>query len=152
MFNLFLKNKSVIRTFTASIFLCGISFYIHSAPKVKPLAIEETVPINFGTIAGDNGICSMQSGGVLVGSSGQSCSGIQTPAEFRVGGTNGQVVDISVTGGTVQGITFRPLIDGPSIITMQGSSTSIFVIGELELNGASQGSISIPYIFSANYQ
>lgn len=131
--------------------LIGIPFYLHAA-KIKPITIEEAATINFGTIAGDNGICTMQSGGVLVGSAGQSCSGIQTPAEFRVGGTNGQVMDLLVTGGTAQGITFRPMIDGPSVITMKGSSTSVFVIGELELNNPGQGNISIPYIFSANYQ
>jgi len=140
----------------AQLFLTGLLliffFNTSHAAKIKAISIEESVQINFGTIAADNGICTMQSGGTLSGSAGQFCSGIETPAEFIVGGTNGQIIELMVTGGSNLGVTFRPAIDGSSIITMQGSSTSVFIIGEIELNNVSQGNISIPYIFSANYQ
>lgn len=134
---------------------CGVLSLFSSiaiSAKIKPVSIQEVTAINFGTLAADNGICTMQSGGVLVASAGQSCSGIQTPAEFKVNASNGEVLIASVTGGNTQGITFRPQIDGSEIITVKGSSVDIFIIGELEFNNVSQGVYAIPYIVTVNYQ
>ncbi|GAA6135928.1 hypothetical protein NBRC116188_27180 [Oceaniserpentilla sp. 4NH20-0058] len=124
----------------------------YAAPKLKTITISEVTAIDFGTISSENGICTMQSGGNLLGSSGQTCSGIQTPGEFDIRATNGEFMNLSVQGGSTQGLTFRPQIDGPSLITLSGGANTVVIIGELELLNVNQGSFNIPYTFSANYE
>lgn len=117
----------------------------------KPVELLETQQIDFGLLSPENGICTMLSGGALVGSQGQSCSGAGIPGEIQITGESNQVVGISFIPGTQDGITFRPQVDGPSSIILKGKK-SITIIGELEFSNAQEGSFSIQYTLSANYE
>jgi len=124
-----------------------------AAAKLKPLTIQEVISINFGVLVAEDGICTMSSGGVLSGSNGQTCSGVQTPAQFTVGGSNNRNVIIGVTSGSASGVTFNPVVDGPSLITLSGGgSIDVLVIGDLVVSNAAQGAIQVPYTFSVNYE
>ncbi|WP_145999246.1 hypothetical protein [Oceanicoccus sp. KOV_DT_Chl] len=120
---------------------------------VTAVSISEDTQIDFGILTNEDGTCTMASGGALTGSNGQSCTGTETPAAFTVDGTDGKVVDLSVTAGSaVDGVTYTPVIDGASTATLTGGSATVAVIGNLVLASATDGDKDIAYTFTANYQ
>ena len=120
---------------------------------VTAISISEDTEIDFGTLTNEDGTCTMASGGALTGSAGQTCTGTETPAAFTVNGTDGAVVDVSVTAGAaVDGVTYNPVIDGASTATLTGGNATVAVIGNLVLSSATDGDKNIAYTFTANYQ
>jgi hypothetical protein len=120
---------------------------------VTAVSINEDTQIDFGLLTNENGTCTMAASGVLTGSAGQSCTGTETPAAFTVSGTDGKVVNLSVTAGAaVGGVTYNPVIVGASSATLTGGSATVAVIGNLVLASATDGDKNIAYTFTANYQ
>lgn len=120
---------------------------------VSAITISEDTQIDFGQVINTDGTCNMASGGSLSGTAGMGCTGVETPAAFTINGTTGAVVDISVTAGAaVDGVTYNPVVDGILTRTLSGGTTSVNVIGNIVLSGASDGVKDIAYTFTANYQ
>ena len=120
---------------------------------VDELSMEESVSINFGVLENRDGTCSMDSSGNLAGVGGQTCSGISTPGEFKISGTEDQTIQVAVTSGTaVDGVNFVPAISGGDIYSLTSGETTIKVIGEQVLDSATLGHKSITYTLTANYQ
>jgi len=120
---------------------------------VSAITITEVEQIDFGQIINLDGTCTMSSGGSLSGTVGMGCTGSETPGSFDITGTSGAVVDVSVTAGaTIDGVTYNPNIDGALSRTLTGGSATINVIGNIQLNSASDGVKDIAYTFTANYQ
>jgi len=120
---------------------------------VDPLVITETSSLTFGNITNLNGSCVMQDDGVLLASGGQTCSGSQVPAQFNISGNDGSLVDIVVQANhTEPGLTFIPKLVGSESKSLTGGSTSVQVVGTLNISNASDGNYYIPYIVTVNYQ
>ncbi len=120
---------------------------------VSAITITEDTQIDFGQIINLDGTCTMSSGGSLSGTAGMGCTGTETPATFTITGTSGAVVNLAVANGaTVDGVSYFPVIDGPTSRTLSGGSVSVDVVGNISLSGASDGVKDIAYTFTANYQ
>ena len=118
--------------------------------------VEDT-EVDFQTIPADAGTCTMALSGALSGQCAGSPDG--TPGAFSVTGTAGQVVDVSVGGGTTQAlVTFNPDLDGAGTTsgtaTLDGSgNASIAVAGNLDIqSGAPGGARVLNYTITVNYQ
>jgi len=150
-------NKLLLTFATASLLSsAAMADDLASTANVNVLAaltLAETTQIDFGTIGIEDGTCTMASGGALTGSGGQTCSGTQTPGLFTITGTDGQVLDLSVTAGAaVDGVTYNPVIDGAATATLTGGTATVDMIGNLVLSSATAGVKAISYTFTANYQ
>lgn len=121
---------------------------------VDELSVAELKKMDFGVIDSRNGKCRMDVDGALTGSDGQNCSGLSIPGEFRISGSQDQLIEISVESSSpVDGIVFNPeLADGPAYTLSSEGETTIKVVGELVLNSATAGAKSISYTLTANYQ
>ncbi len=122
---------------------------------ISALSITETTEIDFGNIAAVDGTCTMDAAGSLSGSNADlNCTGTATPATFTLSGEAAEAVDMSVTAGpAVGGVTFNPVIEGASTVTLDGSGgAAITVRGSLSLSSATVGDKDIAYTFTANYQ
>ena len=120
---------------------------------VSALSITEETEVDFGQVVNVDGTCTMGSGGILSGSAGMGCTGRETRGIIRVDGTVNAYVDASVSAGpSVDGVSFTPRIDGKKTRILSKGDAHFPVIGDIILNGATDGEKDIPYIFTANYQ
>lgn len=120
---------------------------------VENLSMSQSQALNFGSIENIDGICIMASGGTLSGQDGQNCSGSSSPGEFIISGSVDQSIIITVDASAGEdGVVFTPEIDGSSIRTLDGGSTTVKIIGQLSLNTATLGAKNIEYTITANYQ
>ena len=120
---------------------------------VEAVDMSTVSELNFGNISQLDGTCSMASSGVLTASDGQDCAGSSSPGIFEVAGTTGQSITLNVSaGGSVDGVSFTPKIDGALTRTLSGGKVSIEVIGDLTLSNATLGDKAIAYTVTANYQ
>jgi spore coat protein U-like protein len=116
-----------------------------TAQIVKPLTLSWVGNLNFGSIiVQDNGTISMDATGAVTCSASLTCSGTVSPAEYKVTGTNNQVVQINkpnvtLTNSANPGTDLTLVLNGygPTSVTLpnSGSTGSNFKLG---------GSIAIP--------
>ncbi len=76
------------------------------------LDVRQETAIDFGQIRNTSGTCTMGANGVLSGTEGMECTGTETPGTFIVSGSAGNIIDVSVTGGSEDGVFFAPRING----------------------------------------
>ncbi len=120
---------------------------------VTAVNISEVSVIDFGVVENADGTCTMDASGALSGSDGQTCDGSATPGEFLISGEIGQNIVVSTTSTiTVDGVSFAPTIEGSNVRTLDDGTTTVKIIGEITLGGASEGNKNIDYIITANYQ
>lgn len=119
---------------------------------VPAININEEAEIDFGQLSNIDGTCYMSSGGTLSGTTGMDCVGSQAPGVFSISGLIGAVINISVTQGSIDGVTFDPVIDGELSRTLANGSTTVTILGSLTLNNALDGDKNISYTFTANYE
>lgn len=119
---------------------------------VPAINISEETEIDFGQLSNIDGTCFMSSDGTLSGTTGMDCVGSQAPGVFSISGLSGAVINISVSQGSIDGVTFDPVIDGELSRTLEGGSTTVTILGSLTLNNALDGDKNITYTFTANYE
>lgn len=119
---------------------------------VPAINISEDAEIDFGQLSNIDGTCYMSNDGSLSGTTGMDCVGNQAPGVFSISGLNGAVINISVSQGSIDGVTFNPVIDGELSRTLEGGSTTVTILGSLTLNNALDGEKNISYTFTANYE
>lgn len=145
---------------TVSAILSSASFSVLAVSEIASARVEivpainisEENEIDFGRISNVDGTCIMSAGGSLNGSAGMECTGSQTPGEFLVSGLSGAVLSISVTQGSIDGVTFNPTLPNGSSITLIGGSQRVTILGSIQLADAIEGNKNITYTFTANYQ
>ena len=104
-------------------------------------------------IINENGTCSMGNQGDLTGTGGQTCFGSGTRSKFWVFGDVGYSFFVMVSGSSSNGITFNPVIKGNASRTINANGRrNIRIVGDLVLNNASQGSFTLDYVVSVNYE
>lgn len=125
------------------------------------LVITENTEVDFGDIAPVDGTCLMASDGSLsTTATGMSCTGTETAGSFTVTGSADAGVSFSVAdSGTVDGVTFSPLIDvglggtGQSTsLTLSGGTSTVTVYGDLTLSSATPGAKTLSYTVTADYE
>ncbi|MEM8499195.1 MAG: hypothetical protein AAF542_14315 [Pseudomonadota bacterium] len=115
------------------------------------LDVRQETAIDFGQIRNAPGTCTMSSNGALSGTDGLECAGTETPGSFVVTGSANSVIDVSVTGGSEDGVYFAPRIEGANQRALSNGVARIVVLGSLELEKTSPGTKQISYTFTANY-
>lgn len=121
--------------------------------KIVPaIQIDEETEVDFGLLSNIDGTCFMAADGSLSGSAGMDCIGNETPGVFSIRGASGAVINISATQGTIGGVTFNPVIAGNINRTLNDGSTTVTILGNLVLNGATEGTKVITYTLVANYE
>lgn len=120
---------------------------------VPPLEINELQSINFGSLGNLDGSCEMLDSGLLNPSGDQSCSDTRTPGIFSITGGSDQQISVLVTAGAPSGgVSFTPKLVGDSSKTLTGGNVQVTVVGTLSMSSASNGSQSLPYTVTVNYQ
>lgn len=120
---------------------------------VPPIEINELQAIDFGSLGNLDGSCEMLDSGVLSPSGDQSCSDTRTPGIFSITGAADQQISVSVTAGApAGGVSFSPKLVGTSSKTLTGGNIQVTVVGTLSMSAASNGSQSLPYTVTVNYQ
>lgn len=133
-----------------------------NARLIKPLTLTALQNLDFGTIVMGtltaNETVSISSAGVVgCGSSGNlSCSGTPRAAQFRVTGTQGQIVVVSsaaanysLTGSNGGTLTFVPSLPAPITLGNSGAPGNSFnvggsiSIGSATLDGVYSGQIDV---------
>jgi hypothetical protein len=100
------------------------------ATIVKPLTLTKVSDMDFGSIVvQDNGTASLDSTGALTCPATLTCSGTGTPAEYKVTGTNNQVVfitkpDVTLTNASNPGTPLTLVLTGPTQVTLPNSGAS----------------------------
>ncbi|WP_101760119.1 hypothetical protein [Oceanicoccus sp. KOV_DT_Chl] len=119
----------------------------------KAVSISANDELNFGMISNENGTCRMNDQGILSGLNGQTCMGTGTSASFQLSGTKYYSIFILVAGGSSNGVSLTPVIVGASsrVLDNKGKST-LNIVGDLVLNNVSEGSLSLSYSVSVNYE
>lgn len=115
------------------------------------LDVRQETAIDFGQIRNASGTCTMSASGTLSGTDGLECTGTETPGSFVVTGSANSVIDVSVTGGSEDGISFVPRIEGSNQRALTNGVAKIVILGSLELEQTSPGTKQISYTFTANY-
>ena len=122
---------------------------------LETITFTEVQPVDFGTIPGTDGTCSMAASGVLSGQCAGQPNG--TPGEFTVNGSAGQAVSIAVSAGTtVDGVTYSPLLASNGTTSDTGAldgtgAATVNVIGDLILASATSGAKTMNYTLTVNY-
>jgi hypothetical protein len=101
------------------------------AQIVKPLTLVKVTDLDFGTIVvQDGGTATMtQAGALSCTAVNLTCAATGTPAEYKVTGTNNQVVhvtkpDVTLTNQDGSGTTLTLVLDGPADVTLPNSGAS----------------------------
>lgn len=100
------------------------------ATIVKPLTLTKVSDMDFGSIVvQDNGTASLSNSGTLTCPATLTCAGTGTPAEYKVTGTNNQVVYITAPNVTLTntgnpGTPLTLVLTGPSQITLPNSGAT----------------------------
>lgn len=115
------------------------------------LDVRQETAIDFGQIRNASGTCTMNANGRLSGTNGLECTGTETPGSFVVTGSADSMIDVSVTGGSQDGIYFAPRIEGSQQRALTNGVAKVIVLGSLELEQTSPGTKQISYTFTANY-
>ncbi|MFK7733560.1 MAG: DUF4402 domain-containing protein [Pseudomonadales bacterium] len=115
------------------------------------LDVRQETAIDFGQIRNSSGTCTMSANGALSGTDGMECTGQETPGSFVVTGTQGNIIDVSVTGGSEDGVFFAPRIDGSKQRALANGIARVTILGSLQLDQTSPGTKQISYTFTANY-
>jgi hypothetical protein len=116
-----------------------------TAVIVKPLTLSKVSNLDLGSIVvQDNGTISMDATGAIVCSATLTCAATGTPAEYKVTGTNNQVVqitkpDVTLTNSGNPGTDLTLVMAGygPTSVTLPNS-------GATGINFKLGGSIAIP--------
>lgn len=121
----------------------GGSFNVNASANVKvlrPLQLTVLRNLDFGTIMMGsltaNQTVSVTSGGRVCGSGQLTCSGTFATAQFRVSGTNNQVVLIrsatataTLTNAAGNQLTLTPILPGPVTMPNSGNQGVVFQVG-----------------------
>jgi len=119
---------------------------------LTPLTVGQDTAIDFTEITTENGTCTMDAGGNLAGTLGQTCTASDAiPGVFQIDGSD-VAVSLAVGSGSVAGVTFNPTLPGGNSVTLSGGTANVTVLGNLVLNGATAGDKDITYTFTASYQ
>ena len=100
------------------------------AQIVKPLTLSKVSNMDFGSIVvQDNGTASMDTSGILTCTANLTCTATGTPAEYKVTGTNNQVVNVTkpnvtLTNSTNPGTDLTLVLSGPSQVTLPNSGST----------------------------
>lgn len=103
-----------------------------TAQIVKPLTLAKVGNMDFGSIVvQDNGTITMDTAGALVCSATLTCGATGTPAEYKVTGTNNQVVnitkpDVTLTNTVNPGTPLTLVLNGygPTSVTLPNSGST----------------------------
>jgi hypothetical protein len=133
-----------------------------NARLIKPLTLTSLRDLNFGTIVMGtltaNDVVSISGAGVVsCGTSGNlTCSGSPTSAQYRITGTQGQVVLVSspaasftLTGSNGGTLSFVPTLPGNITLSSSGAAGNDFnvggsiTIGNATVDGVYTGQIDI---------
>lgn len=122
---------------------------------VETITIVEDQQVNFGTLLNEAGTCNMTATGFTSGDI-FSCAGNEDVGIFTVTGSTGASIDLSVSSGTANDITFNPTLPNGNALTLTGAGTSssaqVIVAGSIIVGvGATNGVTQIPYTLTANY-
>ena len=117
-----------------------------TARIVKPLVLEKVADMEFGTITvQDAGTATMDTAGAVLCSANLTCTGATTAAEYKVKGTNNQVVqitkpDVTLTNTDLSGTTLTLVLAGPNTYTIPnaGATGGNFTLGGSIAVAASQ--------------
>jgi len=118
---------------------------------LETINFTEVAHVDFGSITNADGTCTMASNGALSG----QCAGrpAGTVGDFTVTGTSGQAVNVSVgSGSTSGGVTFNPVLSSSATPTLVGGTTTVNVIGSLDLLSATAGAKALTYTLTVDYQ
>ena len=119
---------------------------------LEPIALSESTTMDFGAIPANDGTCSLNETGSLVGTDGSECDGTGQLGEFAIIGSEDQQVSIAVTSGSsVEGITFEPVLHSASTPTLEGGSATVKIGGDLLLSSAPVGQQLLTYFITVNY-
>ena len=100
------------------------------ATIVKPLTLTKMSDLDFGSIVvQDNGTASMDTAGNLTCPATLTCSATGTPAQYKVTGTNNQVVqitkpDVTLTNVGNPGTPLTLVLSGPATVTLPNSGAT----------------------------
>jgi hypothetical protein len=100
------------------------------AQIVKPLTLAKVSNMDFGAIVvQDNGTASMDTAGTITCTANLTCTATGTPAEYKVTGTNNQVVNITkpnvtLTNATNPGTDLTLVLAGPTQVTLPNSGAT----------------------------
>jgi hypothetical protein len=116
-----------------------------TAVIVKPLTLSKVSNLDLGSIVvQDNGTISMDATGAIVCSATLTCAATGTPAEYKVTGTNNQVVQINKPDVTLTN-SGNPGTDLTLVMTGYGAtSVTLPNSGATGTNFKLGGSIAIP--------
>jgi hypothetical protein len=100
------------------------------AQIVKPLTLAKVSNMDFGAIVvQDNGTASMDTAGAITCTANLTCTATGTPAEYKVTGTNNQVVNVTkpnvtLTNATNPGTDLTLVLTGPTQVTLPNSGAT----------------------------
>jgi hypothetical protein len=100
------------------------------ATIVKPLTLTKVSDMDFGSIVvQDNGTAVMDTAGVLTCPATLTCAASGTPAQYKVTGTNNQVVfitapNVTLTNAANPGTPLTLTLAGPASVTLPNSGTT----------------------------
>jgi Mat/Ecp fimbriae major subunit len=100
------------------------------AAIVKPLTLTKMSDLDFGTIVvQDNGTAVMDTAGALTCPATLTCATTGTPAQYKVTGTNNQVVQVTAPNVTLTnsgnpGTPLTLVLNGPATVTLPNSGAS----------------------------
>ncbi len=121
--------------------------------QTTPLTIELRDQLDYGMISNENGTCSMDNQGNLTGTGGQTCFGTGIRSKFWIWGDPGYSFFVMVSGSSSNGITFNPVIKGPTSRTINNNGRrNVRIVGDLVLNNAGTGNFGLTYLLSVNYE
>jgi hypothetical protein len=113
-----------------------------NARLIKPLTLTALRNLDFGTIvmgtlSGNETVSVSGANAVVCGSSGNlTCSGTAQSAQYRITGTQGQLVNVSsatptysLSGSNGGSLTFTPSLPGQITLGNSGSPGNDFVVG-----------------------
>ena len=110
---------------------------------IKPLTLERVANLDFGDIVvQDGGTATMTNLGAITCDGGLACAATGTAAEYKVTGTNNQVVyitkpPVTLTNAVNPGTPLTLTLSGPDSVTLPNS-------GALGMNFTLGGSMGVP--------
>ena len=100
------------------------------AQIVKPLTLQKVSNMDFGSIVvQDNGTATMDTAGNITCTANLTCTATGTPAEYKVTGTNNQVVNVTkpnvtLTNSVNPGTDLTLVLSGPTQVTLPNSGAT----------------------------
>jgi hypothetical protein len=117
---------------------------------VKPLTLTKLSDLDFGSIiVQDNGTVSMATTGAITCTSALTCSANGTPAQYKVTGTNNQVVNVTkpnvvLTNASNPGTPLTLVLAGPAQVTLPNSGsvgTNFSLGGSIVISAATKDGV-----------